>query len=106
MIDHRAVIAPKGDKRAADVITMAKKDLEVGEIIDQIGGLCTAGRIEVASISRNQNLLPFALAAGAKVKTVIPKGGFLTYADVEFQDNQALMLQLRKLQDKLFGDLH
>ncbi len=106
MIDHRAVIAPQGNKRAADVITMAKKDLEVGEIIDEIGGFCTTGRIEVASISRKEKSLPFALAAGAKVKRPVPKGGFLTYDDVEFQGDPSLIFQLRKLQDQLFGDLH
>lgn len=105
-IDHRAVIAPKGLKRAADVITMAKKDLEAGEVIDEIGGFCTTGRIEVASIARKDNLLPFALAEGAKVKRAVPKEGFLTYDDVELADNQSLLVQLRNLQQSLFGDLY
>jgi predicted homoserine dehydrogenase-like protein len=105
-IDHRAVITPKGPKRSADVVTMAKKDLEAGEIIDEIGGLCVAGRIEVASVTRAEKLLPFALAAGVKVKRPIPKGGFLTYDDVEFQGDPSLLLLLRQLQDRLFEDLH
>jgi len=106
-IDHRATVTPMaGNKRAADVITMAKKDLKVGEVIDEIGAFCTTGRIEVASIARKENLLPFTLAAGAKVKRAISKEGFLTYDDVELQDDQALIVQLRNLQSKLFGDLH
>ncbi|MFC1915732.1 NAD(P)-dependent oxidoreductase [Chloroflexota bacterium] len=105
-LDNRAVIAPKGFKRAADVITMAKKDLEAGEVIDEIGAFCTTGRIEVASITRKDNLLPFALAAGAKVKRDVPQKGFLTYDDVELADNQSLLLQLRNLQQTLFGDLY
>ena len=105
-IDHRAVIAPQGNKRAADVIAMAKKDLEPGEVIDEIGGFCTTGRIEVASIARKENLLPFALASGVKVKRAIPKESFLTYDDVELADEQSLFVQLRNLQQGLFGDLH
>ena len=105
-IDHRAVIAPQGNKRAADVIAMAKKDLEPGEVIDEIGGFCTTGRIEVASIVRKENFLPFALASGAKIKRAIPREGFLTYDDVELADEQSLFVQLRNLQQGLFGDLH
>ncbi|MFC1916114.1 NAD(P)H-dependent oxidoreductase [Chloroflexota bacterium] len=105
-LDHRAVIAPEGNKRAADVITMAKKDLQAGEVIDEIGGFCTAGRIEVASIVRKDNLLPFALATGAKVRRDVTKGDFLTYDDVELPDSQSLIVQLRNLQQSLFGDLH
>jgi len=105
-IDHQAVIAPAGSKRVADVATMAKKDLEVGDVIDEIGGFCTAGRIEVASVVRKDNLLPFALAEGAGVRRAVPKGGFLTYDDVELADEQSLTVQLRNLQQGLFGDLH
>jgi len=104
-LDRAAVIAPKGNKRAADTITMAKKDLEVGEIIDEIGGFCAAGRIECAGVARKENLLPFALAEGAQMKKSIPKGGYLSFDDVELKDNQALIVQLRRLQDRMFGNL-
>ncbi|MGI6153224.1 MAG: NAD(P)H-dependent oxidoreductase [Christensenellaceae bacterium] len=107
VIDKRAVIAPlEGNKRAADCVTMAKKDLVAGEIIDEMGGLCTVGRIECASITRKENLLPFALAKGAKLVRDVPKEGFLTYDDVEFEGDETLIQRMRKLQDQLFGDLH
>jgi len=105
-LEKQAVIAPKGDNRAADTITMVKKNLESGEIIDEIGGLCAAGRIEKASITKEENLLPFALAEGARVIKPIPKKGFLTYNDVKLKDEQSLIVYLRKLQDKLFGELY
>ena len=106
-IDHRAVVAPlEGNKRAADTITMAKMDLKAGDVIDEIGGFATTGRIEVASVTRQGNYLPFALAAGAKLKRDIPKMGFITYDDVEFDEKPSVLRRMRALQDMLFGDLH
>lgn len=105
-LEKQGVIASKGNMRAADTITMAKKNIETGEIIDEMGGFCTAGRIEKASITKEENLLPFALAEGAKVIKPISKGDFLTYDDVKLKDEQLLIVYLRKLQDKLFGKLY
>jgi len=105
-IDGRPVIAPlEGDKRTADCITLAKKDLAAGEVIDEIGGFCTAGRIEKASITRAERLLPFALARGAVLRRDVPKGTWLTYDDVDFPGEPSVLLYLRRLQDNLFGDL-
>ena len=42
----------------------------------------------------------------AKVKRDVPKEGFLTYDDVELADNQSMLVQLRNLQQSLFGDLY
>jgi len=105
-IDRRPVIAPlEGNKRTADVITLAKKDLAAGEIIDEIGGFAAAGRIEKASIVRQEHLLPLALARGSVVKRDIPKGTYLTYDDVEFVGEPSMILNLRRIQDSFFGDL-
>jgi predicted homoserine dehydrogenase-like protein len=100
---HQATICPKGDKRVADVIAIAKKDLAKGEIIDEIGGLCAAGRVERASIVKEKNFVPFALVSGGRLKKDIEKGQPLTYEDVELQDKEALIVQFRRLQENLFG---
>lgn len=106
VVDKRPVIAPlEGSKRTADCITLAKKDLSAGEVIDEIGGFCTVGRIEKASITRAGRLLPFALAKGTVVKRDIPMGTWLTYDDVEFAGEPSLLLNLRRVQDAMFGDL-
>ena len=105
-VENTGVIAARQDGRAADTITMAKKDLEAGEKIDEIGGFSTTGRIECASIVREENLLPFALAEGAMMKRDVQKGGFLTYDDVELKDSNGLIVQLRRLQQRFFGDLY
>jgi len=100
---HQATICPKGEKRVADVIPIAKKDLARGEVIDEIGGLCAAGRVEKASIVKEKNFIPFALVNGGRLKKDIEKGQPLTYEDVELRDNEALIVQLRHLQENLFG---
>jgi len=98
-------ITPIGNKRAAETITIAKKNLIAGEVIDDIGGYCVAGRIEKARIAKAENLLPFGLSIGCKIKRDIKREEPLTYNDVEFQNTESLVFQLRLLQDKLFGVL-
>lgn len=105
VIDGRAVVAPLKAGRVADSITMAKKDLAVGEVIDEIGGFCATGRIELASVTRKERLLPFALAHGAKMVKAVPAGGFVTWDDVVFEGEPTLIMALRKMQDQLFVDL-
>jgi len=105
-LENTGIIAPRQDGRAADTITMAKKDLEVGETIDEIGGFSTTGRIECASVVRKENLLPFALAEGATMKRAVPHGEYLTWDDIEPKDPNGLIMQLRRLQQRFFTDLY
>ncbi len=102
-IHNQATIAPLNDVRTSDVITLAKKDLTPGEEIDEIGGVCTAGRIEKASTVKEENLLPFALAQGAILKKEVSKGTYLTFDDVELKKEDNLLFTLRQLQDKMFS---
>ncbi|MGH3642512.1 MAG: NAD(P)H-dependent oxidoreductase [Mycobacterium sp.] len=102
VLHGRPSIAPKLDRRYADVMALTKKDLKAGEVIDEIGGECTAGRVEKASIVKSGGYLPFALARGAKVKRDIPAGDYLRYDDVELRDENALLVQLRRMQDSMF----
>jgi len=102
VIDHQATIAPKGQTRFADVMSLAKKDLAVGEIIDEIGGICIAGRVEKASVFKEGNYLPYALGRGAKMVRAVKKGDYITYDDVDLSGVSPLLVQLRTLQDTLF----
>lgn len=104
VINHQPTVAPL-NRRCADVITLAKKDLNVGDTIDEIGGFSTCGRVEVASVTRAERLLPFALARGAKVKKAVCRGSYLTYDDVEVNESE-MIVHLRRLQDMLFKDMH
>lgn len=82
----------------AEVITVAKRDLKQGEILDGGGGYTVNGLIEKADTARAENLLPLGLAPGAKLKMDLTKGTAITY-DMVMLDEDSFILKLRRLQD-------
>jgi predicted homoserine dehydrogenase-like protein len=102
---NQASIAPLPEKRYAETVTIAKQDLKVGDIIDEIGGFYSAGRIEKAGIARKENLLPFGLAKGSILKKDIKKGDPISYDDVQLKNPDSFVFQLRRLQDRFFIDV-
>lgn len=83
----------------AETITVAKKDLRAGDVIDGLGGFSVYGMIERADVARQENLLPLGLAPGSRLRNDIPLGAPVTYADVELDDSLTI-LHLRRLQDQ------
>jgi predicted homoserine dehydrogenase-like protein len=77
-----ATTAPIG-KPVCEVLTVAKRDLKVGEALDGIGGFTCYGVIENADVAQQENLLPIGLSESCRVKSDIPKDQPLTYDDVE-----------------------
>lgn len=96
-----ATLAPRGGL-VAEVATVAKRDLKAGETLDGIGGFTVHGMIHRAEVARKENLLPLGLTEGARVKRAIPKGQLIRYDQVEL-DERSILLQLRRIQDALFG---
>ena len=86
----------------SECITIAKKDLKAGEVLDSIGEYCYRACIDLASVARKGNMLPVGLAKGAKMKVDLPKDSIITYDMVSLDENSAL-LQLRRLQDMLLN---
>ena len=93
-------VTPLG-KPQTDVITMAKRPLKAGEILDGIGGFCSYGDIENADTSMKGRHLPMGLSVGCRVKHDLPIDYPLTYADVEMP-NERLVDVLRREQDRRF----
>jgi len=89
-------------KPVAEAITVAKRDLRVGERIDGIGRFDIYGSIEKASVAHKENLLPLGLAEGAALKTNVKKGDYITWHQIELE-KRSVLLSLRRLQDKLFS---
>ncbi|HWA23894.1 MAG TPA: SAF domain-containing protein [Caulobacterales bacterium] len=79
---HDAVLAPAGAPRVG-VIAQAKKPLAAGEIIDGLGGFCLYGVAENMEAIMAEDLLPIALAEGARLARPIARDQALTMADVE-----------------------
>lgn len=93
-------VAPIG-KPHCDVITMAKRPLKAGEILDGIGGFCTYGTIDNAETAMKGRYLPMGLSVGCRVKRDLPIDHPLTYSDVEMPAER-LVDVLRREQDQRF----
>jgi len=84
------------------VITIAKCDLQVGDVLDGVGGFRAYGVIENAPISAKQNLLPMGVSKGCRLLRNIPIDQPITYADIELPHGR-LCDQLRAQQFRHFA---
>lgn len=85
-----------------DVITVAKRDLKAGEVLDGIGGFTCYGMIENSEVCRAEHLLPIGLSEGCCLVRDIPTDQAITYTDVELPAGR-LADKLRAEQDAYFG---
>jgi predicted homoserine dehydrogenase-like protein len=84
----------------AEVVSMAKKDMNPGEKIDGIGGYTIRGYADNAKDAKRDNLVPIGLMQNAVVKKAIKIGDLITYDHVQL-DESSFIVQLRRLQDSL-----
>jgi predicted homoserine dehydrogenase-like protein len=84
-----------------DVISMSKKDLECGDVIDGIGGHCVYGVCENADVCHEQKLLPIGMADGCRMKRSVPRDEAITYDDIELPRCR-MVDSLRDAQDRRF----
>ena len=82
----------------ADVLTVAKRDLRAGDILDGSGGRLVRGLIERASVARAGGFLPLGLAQGARLKVDVAADQPITYAQIELPEGSAA-LRVRQEQD-------
>lgn len=81
----------------ADVVSVAKKDLSIGEMLDGEGGFVSRGKLVTSKNSVENNYLPLGLSDGAITKKIIKKDEFIKIHDVELNWNQEV-LKARKYQ--------
>jgi len=79
-----------------ETITMAKKDLNKGEILDGIGGFTCYGTIDNSDVCRNENLLPMGLSEGCTLKKSVKKDHPITFDEVNLPEG--------RLSDKLWKE--
>jgi predicted homoserine dehydrogenase-like protein len=96
-----AAIAPLGAPRV-EVVAVAKRDLQAGEVVDELGGYLVYGEAEAAADTAAGGHLPIGVAVGAKLKRAVAKDAVLTYADVELPAGR-LVDTLRAEQAALFA---
>jgi predicted homoserine dehydrogenase-like protein len=103
----RAVVQgrPTGDLQGglvADLVTVAKRDLQPGDELDGGGGYTVYGLAEKSEVARAQNLLPFGFAYSGRVTRPVAMDQALTWDDVEV-DRSGFLYELRQEQNRLFG---
>lgn len=77
-----ATLAPKAGP-SVGVIALAKKDLEPGDVVDELGGYEVYGMLENIETIRQEGLIPIGLAIGGKVNKKIAKDQPITFADID-----------------------
>jgi predicted homoserine dehydrogenase-like protein len=82
-----------------EVITIAKRDLKAGDVIDCIGGDTVYGGIENYKKSGEEHFLPLGLAVGAELLVDV-QGDYPISAD-QVKPRDSLIHHLRKIQDSM-----
>ncbi len=94
-------VAPQGEP-VCDVLTMAKRDLRAGEVLDGIGGFTCYGTIDNAEVVRREQLLPMGLSQDCRLTRRVPKDQPISYDDVELPAGR-LCDRLRAEQNAYFA---
>src|SRR5438445_250976 len=82
VIDRDPTVAPTGGP-VCEVVTVAKRDLQVGERLDGIGGFCTYGLIDNTASARGMAALPIGLSEGCVLRRDVSKDEVLSFGDVD-----------------------
>jgi len=98
---HDASVTPLGAPRC-DVVTVAKRDLRAGEVLDGIGGFMCYGTIESADGARRERLLPMGLSEGCELLEDVAIDQPIGYEHVQLPGGR-LIDGLRREQDTLFA---
>lgn len=86
------------DEPVCEVMTLAKRDLRAGELLDDFGGYTFYGVTDRASAARALNALPVGLAPRAKLRRDVMKDEVVRWDDV-MVDETSTVVKLRRMQD-------
>jgi predicted homoserine dehydrogenase-like protein len=85
-----------------DVVAVAKRPLEAGEMLDGEGGYCVYGRLMQAADSLRSGALPIGLAHNVRLVKSVPAGEPVLWSDVEL-DRHDQTVQARREMESRFG---
>jgi predicted homoserine dehydrogenase-like protein len=86
------------DQPVAEAMAVAKKEMRVGERLDEFGGYTFYGLIDQVKDARRLNALPAGVAIGAEVVRPIAAGQVIAWDDVRL-DEDSVLVKLRRQQD-------
>ena len=90
---------------SADVVSVAKRDLKAGEMLDGEGGSTVWGKIVPAELSLKQKALPIGFASGIALRNSIAQGSVLTWDDVEYTDTNDVFRLRKQMEADYFPSL-
>ena len=95
---------PTGQPRSfrGDVVSIAKRDLRAGEILDGEGGYTVWGKLMPAAASLKAGALPVGLAHKVKLKNNIARGATVRWSDVEINAEDETV-KVRRMMEVKFG---
>jgi predicted homoserine dehydrogenase-like protein len=96
---NQATLAPCAAP-VAETTTIAKRDLQVGDVLDGLGGTMVHGNIERFATARTGKMLPLGISVGARVVRPVERGQALTYDDVVL-DEKSFIVHARRMQDMM-----
>jgi predicted homoserine dehydrogenase-like protein len=82
VVDLGDNLAPPLGGPVVEVCAVAKRDLHVGEVLDEYGMYCTYGEAANVEEMSSQRYLPEGLVEGCRLLRAIPKDQVITYDDV------------------------
>jgi len=91
---------PTGTPRAflGDVMSVAKRDLRAGEILDGEGGYMVYGKLAPVGASLAGRALPIGLAGGFPLRNDVTAGAVLSYDDVDIDETVTAVKLRRQLE--------
>ena len=84
---------------ATDVVSISKKDLTPGEILDGEGGFCAHGEFFSAEESLLHRAVPLGLSEKMKIIRPVKKGQLITWDDVQFDETNEGILLRRQMEE-------
>jgi predicted homoserine dehydrogenase-like protein len=98
---HDAAIAPRGGP-VCEVMTVSKRDLRAGEVLDGIGGFTCYGVLDNREAFQAGGFLPMGLSDGCQLLRDMRRDEPIAYRDVELPAGR-LADTLRVAQERLFS---
>ena len=81
-----------------DVVSVAKRDLKAGEILDGEGGACVWGKLMPAADSLRAGGLPIGLANKVPLRRDVPRDAPVTWSDVRMDETDAAWRYRREME--------
>jgi predicted homoserine dehydrogenase-like protein len=89
VLEGDATVTPLGAP-VCETVTVAKRDLPAGTVLDGIGGFCAYGLVDNADQAQAMNAVPMGLSEGCRLVRAVKRDDVVSYADVEVPTGRSI----------------